>query len=175
MFYDENAKMIPDGKTVKEGDSFFIMLQPLKKLHAAIIGKDTHGNIFQVFPNPDVTNQTNPLYPGNQYFLPPIESDHIFRFDSSVGEEVFYFIISGGPIDDIDLLLRQITDAASSKDKARAAVTLEQQILSRGFGLGKKTTLIPKGGTGKKIPGTGEILNGLGAFVKVVRLNHVAK
>ena len=175
MFYDESAKLIPDGGTVQEGDTFFIMLQPLKKLHAAIVGKDTHGNFFQVFPNPDVTNQTNPLYPGNQYFLPPLESDHIFLFDDSTGEEIFYFIISGGPINDIDLLMRQLTEAASPNDKAKAAAKLEQQILNRGFGLGSKSTLIKKGGIKKKIPGLGEILNGLGAFVKVVRLNHVAK
>ena len=173
MFYDEAGRMIPDGSTVREGDSFFVMIQPFGKLHVNVINKDTQGNIFRIFPNPAVTEQGNPLLPNRQYFFPPQESKLIFRFDENTGVETFYFVISAVPILDIDILLDQLENASSEKVGQRITHRIENQLLKRGVSLGKKKHPVSFPVKKKKVSKSGDLLIGSGAFVKTVRLTHI--
>ena len=75
MLYNERGEIIPNGGSVREGNSFFVMLKPMADSYAAVFNKDSKGNFFRIFPNPQVSSQTNPLRANKQYFFPPQNSD----------------------------------------------------------------------------------------------------
>lgn len=173
FFYDGAGRMIEEGSRVTEGDEFNIMIKPTGNLYAYVINQDTKGNLFRIFPNQDVSPHANPLQAGVQYYFPPKNTDIIFSFDNNIGQEMFYFVISSTPMDDIDEMFRQL---GNTSDHLRVASVLKKTIRSRGLVLKSKKTAIKvpplrtQARVGNKIA---ELLQGKGAFVKTVSLNHV--
>ncbi len=172
VFYDEQGQEIVDNSTVREGDSFYLLVRPDTTLHASIISKDSSGNYFRIFPNPDVTDVTNPLVEDRNYFFPPYGSDLIFKFDENTGDEMFYFVMSPTPTSDIDRILN-ILERGTAKDRAAAVRLFEQRVASRGFSLDKKKVKLRNFGNIGNGPTKGDLLDKSGGFVKVVRLKHV--
>jgi hypothetical protein len=166
MLYSETGEIIPNGATVRKGESFFVMLQPMTDSHAVVFNKDSKGNFFRIFPNPQVSSQTNPLRSQQQYFFPPQNSELIFKFDENPGEEAFYFVISSTPLDDLDAVYNGMQSGTRS-----LGPILEQRIRTRGIFVGKKTQSVNTGYS--NVPTSTELLQGKGAVVKIVRLNHV--
>ena len=167
MLYNERGEIIPNGSTVREGNSFFVMLKPMTDSYAAVFNKDSKGNFFRIFPNPQISSQTNPLRAHKQYFFPPQNSDLIFQFDDNSGEESFYFVISSTPMNDIDSVYNSIESGARN-----LTPVLEQRIRKRGISLGKKK--YSTGGSIGNLPSSGDLLMGKGAIVKTVKLRHLA-
>lgn len=166
MLYNDRGEHIVNGSKVREGDSFFVMLQPMADSYAAVFNKDSKGNFFRIFPNPQISPQTNPLKSNRQYFFPPKNSDLIFKFDANPGKEEFYFIISSTPLVDIESVYDNMQSGTSS-----LGTVLEQRIQTRGIIIGKKSHHVNTGYS--NVPTAVEMLKGKGAVVKTVRLNHV--
>jgi len=171
-FFDDQGILIQDKSTVKEGDKFNIMFQPNADLHAALFNKDSNGNIFKIFPNEQVSSQTNPLQANTQYYFPPQDSKIIFEFDNNPGEEVFYFVFSSTPLYDIDKIYEDLSNSTSLSNTRSLTKQFEKQIQTRGIAVAKKDTNF-KASNKKLLPVIGELLENKGSFVKVIRLNHI--
>ena len=166
MIYNERGELIPNGSSVREGDAFFIMLQPMADAYAVVFNKDSKGNFFRIFPNHQVSSHSNPLRSNQQYFFPPRNSDLIFKFDENPGEETFYFVVSSTPLNDIDSVYNSIESGMRGLSSV-----LEQRINKRGITIGKKKQSVNTGYS--KLPTSVDILKGKGAIVKIVTLRHV--
>jgi Domain of unknown function (DUF4384) len=171
-FYNEQGNEIADNSTVREGDTFYVMVKPHSTLYARVINKDAAGNFFQIFPNRDIVNLDNPLTKGKEYFFPPLGSSLIFKFDEKTGDELFYFVMTPTPATDIDQVLQKMNQG-SAQDRSSAARLFEQRLLNRGFTLGKKKVKFRSNGEGEHTPASGDLLDKTGGFVEVVRLKHV--
>lgn len=167
MLYNERGIVIPHGENVKEGDTFFVMLQPMSDAYVAVFNKDSRGQFFRIFPNPQISSQSNPLKAHRQYFFPPKDSDLILRFDDNPGIETFYFVISSTPLEDIDALYRSIGSGSTNDSE----LLLERRILTRGIGIEKKRISVNSGY--QDVPAFSHLLEGTGAVVKKVQLQHL--
>ena len=175
FLFNEKIEMIPEGSVVRTNDRFSIMIQPVIPLYAYIIALDSSGSLFKVFPNSNVTSQTNPLNAGNQYYFPPLESEVIFAFDNIPGEEKLYFLLSASPVDEIEAFFDNL-DSGSQRN--RNMDSFAKQFVSRGFKLKKKTKQVTLKQTDtltnlsrQKV--MAELLKGSGLLVKTVTLKHV--
>ncbi len=175
FLFNEKIEMIPEGSVVRTNDRFNIMIQPVIPLYAYIIALDSSGSLFKVFPNNNVTSQTNPLNAGNQYYFPPLESEVIFAFDNIPGEEKLYFLLSASPVDEIEAFFDNL-DGGSQRN--RNMDSFAKQFVSRGFKLKKKTKQVTLKQTDtltnlsrQKV--MAELLKGSGLLVKTVTLKHV--
>ncbi len=108
LFFDEFGRPLPDGTTVRSGESFFLLLRPLTPLYAQIFNRDAAGELYQIFPNKEVNPQSNPLTPGESYFFPQKKGDLIFRFDQKQGEEHFFLVFSAAPLHDLDIAFAKL-------------------------------------------------------------------
>lgn len=167
ILYNEQGMIIPNGKSVREGDTFFVMLQPMADAYAVVFNKDSRGQFFRIFPNPQISAQANPLRAHQQYFFPPKDSDLILRFDENPGTETFYFVISSTPLEDLDEVYRSIGSTGSNNGYS----TLENRILTRGISIEKKKVSINSGY--QNVPAYSKMLAGTGVIVKKVQLNHL--
>lgn len=175
FLFNEKIEMIPEGSVVRTNDRFSIMIQPVIPLYAYIIALDSSGSLFKVFPNSNVTSQTNPLNAGNQYYFPPLESEVIFAFDNIPGEEKLYFLLSASPVDDIEAFFDNLDSGSQHKKNMDS---FAKQFVSRGFKLKKKTKQVTLKQTDtltnlsrQKV--MAELLKGSGLLVKTVTLKHV--
>ena len=177
FLFDEEGRMIADGGSVRAGNRFNIMVQPVGDVYAYIINRDSLGNFLSIFPNEDISRHRNPLQDGIQYYFPPRDADMIFAFDDNPGRERFYFLLSAVPMKDMDSLFAKFRGGASVAEKKALAPMLEDRVAARGGAMQSKKTEANlqlgggKGaGSGKQV---GEVLRGTGAFVKTISLNHV--
>ncbi|MGK5091839.1 DUF4384 domain-containing protein [Deltaproteobacteria bacterium TL4] len=176
FFFDGQGRMIEEGSTVKKGDEFNVMLKPDGDLYAYVLNQDTQGNFFRIFPNQEVSPQTNPLKDRTSYTFPTKTSGLIFSFDENTGEEHFFFILSASPLDDLDELFLQLEQAKSEKARNDVLPLLVNAVRSRGMALKNKKTpvQVPSSQTNIKLEAKiGELVEGKGALVKTVRLNHI--
>ena len=176
FLFDGEGKVIPDGATVKQGQRFNLMVKPSGDLHAYVVSKDSRGKLFAIFPNRQVSGHANPLKAGRSYYFPPQESPLIFSFDEHAGLETFHVVLSAAPMPDLDDLFARIQDAINSEKSSLGAI-VENRIASRGFGLTAKPTQTSWGSSSNqnsKVASTllGEVLQGNGALVKTITLNH---
>ena len=178
FLFNERIEIIPDSSVVRTNDRFNIMIQPVIPLYAYIIALDSSGNMFKVFPNSDVTRQTNPLKAGIQYYFPPLDSDVIFAFDNIPGEEKIYFLLSANPVEEIEAFLDGLGEGKSVKQQKSSVDSFEKRFVSRGFKLKKKSKQVTLQQTGtltslsqQKV--MAELLKGSGTLVKTVTLKHV--
>lgn len=164
--YDADGNKINDGQTVTAGDQFFVMIKPLTPLYAYVISKDSKDNLFQIFPNHQVTDIPNPLNANFKYFLPPQNSDLIFEFDHVTGTEKLYFVFSAVPLLEMNAYF-ETNQTPTAKD-------FEERVLTRGISLGKKkkTTKIRLPNKTLKVRNVEE-LKGKGVIVKEISLNHI--
>ena len=171
MLFDEKGSPISDGSDVKAGDHFNFMIRPTSSLYAYVISKDTNNNMFIIFPNEDVTTSQNPLKAGQDYYLPPQESDLIFEFDNNPGEEKLYFLFSTTPMNDPNVFFEKVEALEIKMDK-----NTTNKITTRGIGLAKskgkvmvnlKSKMIQKDNT------LAEILTGTGMMIQTISLNHL--
>lgn len=178
FLFDDTGKMMQQGEVVRENERFNIMIQPVNTLYAYIVALDSSGNLFKVFPNPEVTPQENPLQAGSQYYFPPQRSEVIFAFDNVPGEEKLYFLLAATPVEEIDLFFQNLAGVNSEQDRRRAVVSFEQQFTTRGFKLQQKAqtvTLDQSAGATQLIQQKvmAELLKGSGVLVKTVTLKHL--
>lgn len=96
---DELARPIPDGAVVHSRDRFYLELRPLYDLHARIYSRDSSGQFFLVFPNPEVSETPNPLKAGQRYSFP--ESGRMLAFDAHSGTEHFFVVLSAQSLADL--------------------------------------------------------------------------
>lgn len=175
FLFDGEGRMISEGATVRAGNKFNVMVQPVGDLYAYVISRDSTGNLLAIFPNNDISRHRNPLQAGIPYYFPPRDSEIIFAFDDNPGQERLYFLFSAVPLKDIDVLFAKFATESKS-DKYILAPILEERLASRGLQLqSKKTeaTLDLSKGSGDAEKQVGELLKGTGAFVQTILLNHV--
>lgn len=177
FLFDGEGRMIADGAAVRPGERFHVMVQPAGDLYAYLIARDSGGNLFRIFPNPDVASLTNPLRAGSQYTFPPRDSDLVFAFDEQPGRERFYFLFSAVPLADLDALfarLEELKDAGDEAGQATLAPIIQERVASRGMVLQSKSTRADvRLSDSKTEQRVGELLRGTGAFVKSIGLVHV--
>jgi hypothetical protein len=178
FLFNDKGEMMQQGGIVKQNDRFNVMIQPVNTLYAYIVALDSSGNLFKVFPNPDVTFQENPLRAGSQYYFPPKDSDVIFAFDQIPGEEKLYFLLAATPVEELDLFFKNLEGVKSERDRQQAVATFERQFTTRGFKLKQKdqsVILEQTGGSSQLIQQKvmAELLKGSGVLVKTVTLKHL--
>lgn len=163
--YDQNGKKIKNGQTVQGGDQFFVMVQPLTPLYAYIISKDSSGQLFNIFPNQQVTDIPNPLNANFKYFFPPENSELIFEFDEVKGTEKIYFVFSSAPFNEIDRHFKR-TNATTEE--------FEQKVLTRGINLKVSKKKVKVQLPNQEIRDIdAEDMKGKGAIVKEIVLKHI--
>ncbi len=176
FLFDENGQVLHEGRPIKKGDRFNVMVQPSTDLFVYIISLDSKGKLYTIFPNPKVSGHSNPLGGGEQYYFPPQESDQVFMFDDTPGKDRFYFMFSAVPMKDMDFLFEKLANA-DLEEQGEINSIIQERIASRGIALESKTTKaaidIPNGRNSKRQKSVGELLKGTGAFVKTVKLRHV--
>ena len=174
FLFDGEGRMIQDGGTVRQGDRFNLMVQPFSDIHAYIIGRDSSGNLFNVFPNDRISSHENPLRAGVQYYFPPRNSTRVFEFDDVPGQENFHFLFSAVPLADMDALFEQLNQASSEASRKDLAPIIQERMATRGF---QVTTTAIQGqvtvADERVENAVGVVLKGSGAFVKTVVLSHV--
>ena len=177
FLFDGDGKMMSDGAIVRAGDQFNILVQPVSDLYGYIISRDSRGNLFNVFPNPDIAPHQNPLQAGVKYYFPPRDSEINLAFDDNPGRERIYFLLSAGPLEDIDSLFESMAAMQTEAEKKAIASILEERVAKRGIALQSKetkgTVMLSKGQGRKTERRIGQLLKGTGAFVKTIVLNHV--
>ena len=174
FFFDGLGRMIQDDMAVRVGDRFNVMVQPAGDLYAYIIGRDSRGNLFTVFPNAEVSTHQNPLRADVQYYFPPRKSELIFAFDDNPGQETFYFLLSAAPLADMDALFARLRELHTPEARRELTPIIRERIATRGFSLQSKPA---QGGLvlpDEKVEhAVGELLQGTGALVKTVSLRHL--
>ncbi|MBI4084053.1 MAG: DUF4384 domain-containing protein [Candidatus Lambdaproteobacteria bacterium] len=171
--FDAQGRMLPEGGTVRKGDRFNVMVQPLSEVHAYVIGRDSRGNLFTIFPNRDVSQVENPLRAGTQYYFPPRDSDLVFAFDENPGRETFHFLFSAVPMADMDALFEKLQRVASVGERETLAPIIQERVATRGFAVQSKTTHAPVALADNRTErAVGEVLKGSGAFVKSLSFQH---
>lgn len=174
FFFDGQGRMIQDQSTVRAGDRFNVMIQPFGDVYAYIVGRDSKGNMFTVFPNKDVSVHENPLRKDVQYFFPPRKSTQIFAFDGNPGKEFFHFLLSAAPLPDMDALFKKLRELRTPAEQRALTPIIEERIATRGISLQTKPQSVSwKPGNEKFEVALGEVLKGTGAVVKTIALNHI--
>ncbi|MBF0238237.1 MAG: DUF4384 domain-containing protein [SAR324 cluster bacterium] len=173
--YDQNLAPYREGREVREGEKFNVMLQPDDDVYAYVINRDTQENYFVIFPNTDVSQHKNPLKKGQKYYFPPLDSDVVFGFDHNPGQETFYFVMSTTPMNDLDELFVKLQSSKNPSQYQATGAQLEKAVASRGIALKKQSNSRPstKVSNGELDSKLGELLQGNGAFVEMIRLSHV--
>ncbi len=175
FLFDDQGKMIPTGSTVREHDRFNVMVQPVSTLYAYIIARDSSNNLTRIFPNPAVSDHSNPLQAGRQYFFPPRNSDLIFAFDKNPGEEKLYFLLSAFPMPDVNSFFQKFDRMESDLERFAAVPAFEKKIAYRGFKLKKTDKKIRLYGIDSKTKkeAIAELLQGSGILTISVTLQHL--
>ena len=177
FLFDGEGRMMEEGGTVRAGDRFNMMVQPMGDLYAYVINRDSQGNLFSIFPNRDVSSHGNPLRQGIKYYFPPRTSDLVFAFDDKPGRERFYFLFSAVPLTDIDALFQRLAELKTDAERKAMSHIVEERVVTRGIALQSRqtgATIMPAAGNGGRSGKVvGELLKGSGAFVKTVLLHHV--
>ena len=168
MLFNDKGSPIANGSNVKEGDRFNFMIRPSSALFAYIISKDSNNNMFKIFPNEDVADFSNPLKAGQDYYLPPQESELIFEFDNHPGEEKLYFLFSATPMNDPNAFFRKVEALEIKKNSSK--------ITTRGIGLAKSKGKVKINLQIKQIQkdnALAELLQGTGMIIQTISLKHL--
>lgn len=93
---DEREMPLKDGDSVSQKDFYAISFETVLDPYVYLFQIDSRGNMTQLFPNPQITDTTNPITPGKAYRLPG-EKDW-FYLDENKGTEQVILISQIEPI-----------------------------------------------------------------------------
>jgi serine/threonine protein kinase len=116
---------------------------------------DAHGDIELLFPNPEYSDDRNPIKAGRTYWLPPNKPvENWFHLDDHTGKEKIYLVASRWHSLDMETLFDQFKQASSKEKMTKIRAKLLERLESRN----------EASGNGVK-----------GVFYKVIPFEHVER
>lgn len=107
-------------------DSYAIEIRPERAIYLYALQWDTSGSVAVLFPNPKITDFTNPLEPGRSYRIPP--SPTWLHLDEVSGLETVAVGASPGHWEEMEGNLRQLVDG--SPEERRAATDVIKRLIA---------------------------------------------
>jgi len=129
-----------DGSSqLKSEDEYRIFVRPFQKKYIYLYQLDSRGKGEWLFPRDDIALK-NPVMPGN-YFLP--DNSRLFVLDHNVGKETIFLVVTDTPVEELEALLENDTEASFPEAVEHAIKTrgLEDVIIKPWK---KNQTVIPK-------------------------------
>ena len=163
---------VKDGSVLRSGDQFQITLRAERDCHAYVINQDASGAAYVLFPHEEAVSNT--LKGKREYALP--DRDKFYELDEVVGLETFYLTVSPTPMVDLKWMISRIEKLGG--DAKGMVALLDGTLKTRGArtrGAGKvvsskKNKALPS--SGKTVEQVTEIIEGKGALVRVISLDH---
>ena len=163
---------VKDGSVLRSGDQFQITLRADRDCHAYVINQDASGAAYVLFLHEEAVSNT--LKGKREYALP--DRDKFYELDEVVGLETFYLTVSPTPMVDLKWMISRIEKLGG--DAKGMVALLDGTLKTRGArtrGAGKvvsskKNKALPS--SGKTVEQVTEIIEGKGALVRVISLDH---
>jgi hypothetical protein len=159
---------VKDGSVLRSGDQFQVSVRADRDCHAYVINQDASGEVYVLFPHEQAIS--NRLEGGREYILP--DRDLFYELDEVVGLETFYLAASPTPMADLEWIVEQTQKIGG--DTSGMVAMLDGTMRTRGTRGTKvarrKTT--GKLTSGKTVEKVTEMIEGKGALVRVVTVDH---
>jgi hypothetical protein len=162
---------VKDGSVLNSGDQFQISVRADRDCYAYVINQDASGAVYVLFPHEEAVS--NALSGEREYALP--DREKFYELDEVVGLETFYIAVSPTPMADLEWMINRIKKLGG--DNAGMVAMLDGTLKTRGGrtrGAGKVVSGKKKGklSSGKAVEQVTEMIEGKGALVRVISLDH---
>ncbi len=162
---------VKDGSVLNSGDQFQITLRADRDGYAYVINQDASGAVYVLFPHEEAVS--NDLSGEREYVLP--DREKFYELDDVVGLETFYIAVSPTPMADLEWMIARIEKLGS--DAKGMVAMLDGTLKTRGGrtrGAGKVVSGKKSGklSSGKVVEQATEMIQGKGALVRVITLDH---
>ncbi len=120
----------------RSGDRIRISVMGNQKGFLYVVGRGSSGIWNTLFPHPASPEKSNDIVPGRNYQVPGGRNEFI-TFDSRVGEEKIFIMLSKTPVNDLESLIQALSGAESSspakpdRKLMEARVRVNDQIIER--------------------------------------------
>ena len=120
----------------KSGDRIRISVMGNQKGFLYVVAKGSSGAWTPLFPHPESSQKRNDIVPGRKYQVPGGEGEY-FTFNSQVGEEKVFILLSKTPVNDLESLIQTLSDGEPSRAPKpdlkvlQARVRVNDQIIDR--------------------------------------------
>lgn len=105
-----SPEQVPEARVITGTDQYALRLAPRTSLYLYVVQWDTAGNVTALFPNPAVTEITNPARPDSLFRVPPAPG--WFAVDKDPGVETVGILASSEEWPEADEQLRLIRTGA---------------------------------------------------------------
>lgn len=113
------------------GDRLRVSFTPNQDCWVYVIEVDATGYVQPVFPNPDVSAETNPVPAGSTVLIP--DGADGFELDGYRGEEHFFFLASRTPRNDLDRMLKVLRQREVRPEPQTATTVQSPIVATRGI------------------------------------------
>ncbi len=91
------VEIVTDGDTLTSSSQYSVSFKTAAKQYVYICQKDSSGEAVLLFPQPEFSNQTNPITPGVTYRIPGQDGSGL-TLDNTVGTEQFALLALDEPV-----------------------------------------------------------------------------
>ena len=108
---DGDLRNLLPGTALSSRDNYFLTFTPDYACFVYVFQFDSHNTVTQLFPNPDFTNESNPVVSGRRHRVPGSEHGWLF-LDENKGEEELVVMAYPEPLPDpLEVALTLIGDS----------------------------------------------------------------
>lgn len=109
---EDTVSVLKEGEILASGDYYGVFFEPAQESFVYILQQDATGKIDILFPDPQVTPQTNPVPAGKAVWVPQDEK-HWFYLDQNKGREVIIVVASSQRDEKLEFILQSLNDVRS--------------------------------------------------------------
>jgi hypothetical protein len=134
LYKDEQGNIISlnAGDTLKTGQEYNIYFEPKQNCYVYVFQKDISGEVWLLFPNPDVTpdySPENPAIGGKSYWIPGYYN--WLTLNETIGQEEIFVFASASPSINLEDLITELKKPIG-ENKENLAQVIDEEIRTRG-------------------------------------------